>query len=239
MFLPPTSLPPAAHGTANVRRRPSVPRSAATASTAVLFTFTSAACGALMGDPHPETQEQVTVTSPLIQEGERVPDRYTCHGAGVSPPLQWSGLPGGTESIALVVDDPDAEGGPLVHWVVADLDPDNHELPEGIVPSQADQARNSLGTADYFPLCPEDGGLTAVSAEDQDDTDEEPRDGPSPEDEDASDTSDAAAHTQGYRFTVYALRSELELGEGAPLEEALGAIADHTIAWGRLFAVGE
>ena len=63
------------------------------------------------------------VTSPVLPEGEFIPRRYTCdgHEAGgqdVSPPLNWSGVPEGTKSIALILDDPDAVGRTFVHWVL-------------------------------------------------------------------------------------------------------------------------
>lgn len=56
-------------------------------------------------------------SSVFSNEGN-IPSKYTCDGADVSPPLQWSGAPEGTKSFALISDDPDAPKGTWVHWVV-------------------------------------------------------------------------------------------------------------------------
>ena len=60
-------------------------------------------------------QEVVNLTielrSQAFTEGSSIPVRYTCDGEDVSPPLTWSGIPQGTQSIALIADDPDARAG--------------------------------------------------------------------------------------------------------------------------------
>lgn len=61
------------------------------------------------------------LTSPAFRDGEQIPDRYAKDGEDRSPPLAWSGVPGGTLSLALIVDDPDAPRGTWTHWIVADL----------------------------------------------------------------------------------------------------------------------
>ncbi|MFC7327390.1 YbhB/YbcL family Raf kinase inhibitor-like protein [Marinactinospora rubrisoli] len=176
--------------------------SAATGGVAVLMAVVTG-CGVLPTGANAPTSDDITVTSPMIREGETIPERYTCAGAGVSPPLRWSGLPPETESLAVLVDDTEATGGARVYWTVFGLDPENPELPEGSVPQPAHQAQNSAGDADYEPPCPEEGH------EDHE-----------------------------YRFTVYALSEDVPLSDGAPLDEALGAIAARTLARGRLIATG-
>jgi Raf kinase inhibitor-like YbhB/YbcL family protein len=74
----------------------------------------------------------IELTSPAFDEGEAIASRYTCDGQGVSPPLSWTSVPDGTRSLALIADDPDAPGGTFVHWVIYDLPPDTHRLPEGV-----------------------------------------------------------------------------------------------------------
>jgi Raf kinase inhibitor-like YbhB/YbcL family protein len=59
----------------------------------------------------------LVVTSPAFEKEGSIPARYTCDGEDVSPPLEWTGGPMGTESYALIMDDPDAPGGTWVHWV--------------------------------------------------------------------------------------------------------------------------
>ena len=63
------------------------------------------------------------LSSPAFTNGGDIPSRYTCEGQDTAPPLAWSGLPEGTRSLALVVDDPDAPDTPhppstRVHWVL-------------------------------------------------------------------------------------------------------------------------
>ncbi|HEY6065280.1 MAG TPA: YbhB/YbcL family Raf kinase inhibitor-like protein, partial [Thermoanaerobaculia bacterium] len=61
------------------------------------------------------------VTSPAFPEGGAIPAKYTCDGSDVSPPLEWSGVPAETKSLALICDDPDAPARVWVHWVAYDL----------------------------------------------------------------------------------------------------------------------
>ena len=99
----------------------------------------------------------ITVTSSAFTDGGRIPEEFTCHGAGTSPPLSWTGLPSNTRSVAVVVVDPDAPGGTFVHWVLVGLPPDQQELVSGTVPPDATQARNSGGAVGWTPPCPPSG----------------------------------------------------------------------------------
>jgi Raf kinase inhibitor-like YbhB/YbcL family protein len=65
-----------------------------------------------------------------------IPEKFTGFGPDVSPPLSWSGTPSGTQSLALIMDDPDAPFGTFNHWMIFNLPPDSTELPENM-PSQA------------------------------------------------------------------------------------------------------
>ena len=60
-----------------------------------------------------------TVSSTAFDDGAAIPRRFTCDGEDVSPDLAWSGAPGGTRSLALIVRDPDA--GDFVHWLAFDI----------------------------------------------------------------------------------------------------------------------
>jgi Raf kinase inhibitor-like YbhB/YbcL family protein len=69
-----------------------------------------------------------------------IPSKYTCEGADLSPPLAWSGLPAGTKSLALIVDDPDAPDPAApkmtyVHWVLYNIPPTATGLAEAIRPA--------------------------------------------------------------------------------------------------------
>ncbi len=76
----------------------------------------------------------LTVLSAAFALGETIPAKYTCSGANISPPLSWGEVPAGTQSIAVLSDDPDCPGG-WVHWVLFNLPPETKELPEGIAPT--------------------------------------------------------------------------------------------------------
>ena len=79
----------------------------------------------------------LTLTSAAFSHNGEIPSRHTCEGSDLSPPLTWSGLPSGTRSLALIVDDPDAPDPAApkltwVHWVLYDLPADSTGLAEGI-----------------------------------------------------------------------------------------------------------
>ena len=73
----------------------------------------------------------LTLTSPAFADGARLPERFTADGAGVSPPLTWTGAPADAR-LALIVEDPDAPASqPLVHAIVWGLSGESGRLPEG------------------------------------------------------------------------------------------------------------
>jgi Raf kinase inhibitor-like YbhB/YbcL family protein len=59
----------------------------------------------------------IVVTSQAFGRDQPIPDRYTCDGRDLSPPLEWTAGPVGTESYALIMDDPDAPERTWVHWI--------------------------------------------------------------------------------------------------------------------------
>lgn len=92
---------------------------------------------------------ELTVISPVFQDGAMIPSKYTADGEDISPPLQFSGIPIGTKSIALINDDPDAPMGTWVHWVVFNIPPDTASLEENMPsdPTLSNGARQ--GTTDF------------------------------------------------------------------------------------------
>lgn len=94
--------------------------------------------------------------------GGDIPKKFTCDGPDLSPGLSWSEAPSNTQSIALVMDDPDAPSGTWVHWVVYDLPPAVRALPEGL-PQDGDlkvggrQGRNDFRRTGYGGPCPPPG----------------------------------------------------------------------------------
>jgi Raf kinase inhibitor-like YbhB/YbcL family protein len=130
-----------------------------------------------------------------------LPQRYTCHGTGINPPINWSGAPPGTKSFALVVDDSSAPITPFIYWIVFHIGPGTTDIQEGMLPTGARQALNSANTIPYDAPCP-------------------------------------VGHSHMYRFTVYALNTEIDLPPGASLERVWTAIAAATIGRGRKVVTG-
>lgn len=100
--------------------------------------------------------------SPQWSGGSEIPRQYTCDGADISPPLEWSTAPEGTKSFSLVTEDPDAPGGTFFHWVLYDLPAAARGLPENVSPQKdlpdgARQGRNSFGKIGYGGPCPPPG----------------------------------------------------------------------------------
>jgi len=94
------------------------------------------------------------LTSRAFQNEGTIPDKYSKLGGNISPPLSWTGVPEGTTSLALIVDDPDAPGGAFVHWLVYGIPPGKTELPEHMLPTQqprngARQGLNGFGGVGY------------------------------------------------------------------------------------------
>jgi Raf kinase inhibitor-like YbhB/YbcL family protein len=95
------------------------------------------------------------LTSPAFSDGEAIPPRYTCEGANLSPPLSWSGLPEGTRSLALIMDDPDAPVGTFTHWLAWGIDPEVGGLAAG--ERAPVEGRNDFGVTGYGGPCPPPG----------------------------------------------------------------------------------
>lgn len=109
----------------------------------------------------PETTEppaaELALTSPAFSEGEDVPVEFSCDGANANPPLEWTGVPEGTEQLALLLEDPDAPGATFVHWVVHGIDPAAEGVGSGEVPEGATEGPNHAGAPGYFGPCPPPG----------------------------------------------------------------------------------
>jgi Raf kinase inhibitor-like YbhB/YbcL family protein len=101
------------------------------------------------------------LSSPAFTNGGDIPSRHTCEGQDIAPPLQWSGLPEGTQSLALIVDDPDAPDPAhpqrtWVHWVLYDIPPTATSLAEGGKPLPHDtrEGQNDWKRTGYGGPCP-------------------------------------------------------------------------------------
>ena len=94
--------------------------------------------------------------------GGFIPKRFTCEAADVSPALAWTDPPLGTQSFAIIEDDPDAPSGTFVHWVVYDLPAAYRKLPEALsgndqMPGGGLQGINDFSRTGYSGPCPPPG----------------------------------------------------------------------------------
>jgi hypothetical protein len=97
------------------------------------------------------------LVSPAFKHNEFIPEKYTCDGKDINPPLLIENIPSGTKSMALIVDDPDAPAGTWVHWVVWNISPDTKEMKESSVPGGAQQGVNDFRKHEYGGPCPPSG----------------------------------------------------------------------------------
>ena len=108
----------------------------------------------------------LALTSSAFAHEGAIPKLYTCQGKDISPPLSWSGLPNGTKSVALIVDDPDAPDPKAprmtwVHWVLYDLPGSASGLAEGAarggLPQGTREGRNDWKRTGWGGPCPPTG----------------------------------------------------------------------------------
>ncbi len=163
------------------------------------------------GADEPPEDTTMQLDAPDIDDGESIPTEYTCDGADVSPQLEVDGVPDDAAALAIVVDDPDAPAGVFTHWTLWNLPPATTEVPRGVPPEPepADLEGARQGENDF--------GAVGYR-------------GPCPPEGDGP---------HEYRFTLYALESELALEGGATVDEATDAIDDESTASTTLAATYE
>jgi Raf kinase inhibitor-like YbhB/YbcL family protein len=118
--------------------------------------------GALTNHPDPSGGTMaLSISSSAFTDQAEIPSRFTCEGDDVSPALAWSGIPAGTKSLALVVDDPDAPDPAApkmtwVHWVVYDMPASATALGEAVktLPAGSREGLNDWKRTGYGGPCP-------------------------------------------------------------------------------------
>jgi Raf kinase inhibitor-like YbhB/YbcL family protein len=105
----------------------------------------------------------LALTSSAFTQNGPIPKLHTCQGKDISPPLAWSGLPEGTKSLALIVDDPDAPDPAApkmtwVHWVLYNIPPSASALKEAVAPAALPpgtrEGKNDWKRTGYGGPCP-------------------------------------------------------------------------------------
>jgi Raf kinase inhibitor-like YbhB/YbcL family protein len=101
---------------------------------------------------------RLAVTSDAFRSDDAIPVQYTCDGAGKAPTLSWTKVPADTKSIAILVDDPDAERGPFTHLLATNIPSTQTSLDlGGAAPAGASIMRNDTESEGYLAPCPENG----------------------------------------------------------------------------------
>ncbi|KXA95386.1 hypothetical protein AKJ65_01885 [candidate division MSBL1 archaeon SCGC-AAA259E19] len=148
------------------------------------------------------------ISSSVFEDGEKIPVKYTCDGEDISPPLSIEDVPPEAESLAVVVDDPDAPGGVFDHWIIWNIPPGTDSISEG-VPAEdvvdslkgARQGQNGFGEVGYRGPCPPPGP------------------------------------PHNYRFKIYALDTEIGLNPGMKKEDLEREIQGHVLAEDQIVGV--
>ncbi len=154
-----------------------------------------------------EMSEKSLVVKTAFENGSRIPEKYTCDGIDVSPPLRLGEVDENAKSLVVIVDDPDAPMGVFTHWIAWNIAPVK-EIPEGMPkekivssPVKMIQGVNDFGRIGYNGPCP-------------------PRGKP-----------------HRYYFKVYALDTVLSLEPGAGKKELEKAMEGHVIQFGEVMGM--
>ncbi|MCE7936201.1 YbhB/YbcL family Raf kinase inhibitor-like protein [Candidatus Saccharibacteria bacterium CPR2] len=101
------------------------------------------------------------LASPIFNHNETIPAKYTCKGEDINPELHIEDIPENTQSLVLIVDDPDAPAGTAnpgwVHWVVFNILPDTKIIQENSLPPSSTQGQNDFGRTAWGGPCPPSG----------------------------------------------------------------------------------
>jgi Raf kinase inhibitor-like YbhB/YbcL family protein len=105
------------------------------------------------GDP----AVKMEIISSVFRDGRPIPIQYTCKGQNVNPPINIINVPDGTQSLTIVMHDPDAVDGDFLHWLVFDIPPSTESISANSVPVGALQGTADTGKASYSGPCPPAG----------------------------------------------------------------------------------
>jgi Raf kinase inhibitor-like YbhB/YbcL family protein len=101
--------------------------------------------------------DAIKIASAAFTQNGSIPEKYTCDGSDVSPPLTIENVPPEAKSLALIVDDPDAPAGTWVHWVAWNIDPATKEIKENSIPPGTQEGMSDFRKRGYGGPCPPGG----------------------------------------------------------------------------------
>lgn len=115
-------------------------------------------CSSLLSFSCTNFAAELILESAVFSGNGLIPSQYTCDGANQSPPLSWKDTSTGTQSYALIVEDPDAPQGSWSHWVLFNIPASTRQLNEGaLIPTGAISGKNSWNRTGYNGPCPPSG----------------------------------------------------------------------------------
>ena len=213
-----------------------------TAASLLIIALTVAACSGSSDETAPSADSQpaaqlaaaapLEVSSPNFQENKRprkrIPKENTCYADNLSPPLDWSGVPSGAKSLAVIVEEPQearteeayysiAPSFGSIHWVLYNIPPEVTGLPEGVststavLPDGTTQGTNEFGGMGYSGPCPPPSVVRLYIQPGR-----------------------MAEPPHDYYFRVYALDAMIDLGPGATKEELTAAMEGHIVGFGEV-----
>lgn len=101
------------------------------------------------------------ISSPAFQNNKKIPEKYTCDGENINPPLYFEGVPLSTQSLILIIDDPDSLKGTWVHWILYNMQPTTTQIYENayatFLPRGTVEGNTSFGKTRYNGPCPSFG----------------------------------------------------------------------------------
>lgn len=97
------------------------------------------------------------ITSSAFANNQYIPQRYTCDGENINPPLEISGVPEKTAGLILIIDDPDAPAKTWLHWTLWNIEPYTKEIEENSKPENAIEGKTDFGFPGYGGPCPPSG----------------------------------------------------------------------------------
>lgn len=104
-----------------------------------------------------------SIASSAFERNGAIPAKYTCDGAGISPPLSWSKAPAHAAEFVLFVIDDSANGtNGGIRWIVGGIDPSSTGVAEGKLPQGGILGTNTAGKAAYSPICPAPGHTDTI-----------------------------------------------------------------------------
>ncbi len=149
--------------------------------------------------------QNISISTEAFLDGDTIPAEYTCDGDDVSPVLSWHGIPAGTKSIALIMDDPDAPRGTFVHWVIFNIPAETQKLPRAMPRNKTLSDGSRQGRTDF--------GSDRIGYG-----------GPCP----------PPGKPHRYYFKIYALDTKLDLSPGASKAELEKVMKGHILSKGEL-----